>query len=291
MNTNITQDNTSSIVLNLERLSKEYANTLKQYYQLQLDYSNSFNNKFIQLQNSSFWGDFDLSQNTVNNGINECKALCISNPKCTGATYNSDKQYCWLRSGSGNVVQSSNNNYAIVPEKIQLLKQIQNTNNKLTNINQQINTIIQNSEILYKNQSNNRQINFNNLNMNYNKLIAEKIKIENEIKEYEKLDEKQNQSLMRVDSNYLWYYILFGLGLFFIFMLLKLSEYGKSVIDSGIQVIEGSRNVVADIGENIANVGQNAAINAGNILANAGDNIKNVANNVVGNVANIVPNK
>ena len=46
---------------------------------------------------------------------------------------------------------SSLNNYAIVPEKIQLLKKIQNTNDKLTNINQQINSLIENSKILYKN--------------------------------------------------------------------------------------------------------------------------------------------
>lgn len=87
---NVKQDNTNSVILSLEQLSKQYSNTLIKYNQAQLDYVNYLNNstktELQYLRGSAFWGEGEVKQGGVTN-IDGCKAMCQTTQGCTGATY------------------------------------------------------------------------------------------------------------------------------------------------------------------------------------------------------------
>lgn len=245
----------------------------------------NYNEKLNETKGTAFWGASGLSQGPADN-INECKAMCLSDSKCSGATYNPDKKYCWTRSGDGPVIPSLPNDYSIVPEKVRLLNIIKIYNQQLLNINKKISDIINNNLSLYKNQSVNRNINSNTLNKNFATLTAERNRIEEQIKKFESLNEEQNEYGMRIDYNYYWYFILMAIGFILIFILLKLTDYGKAVIDTAAEAIDTTKNVIVDAGNQIVDTTKNAvdsgkelAVNTGNALVNAGNEIKDAAVN------------
>ena len=94
-----------SIIMNLEELKSRYNNLLIQYKQAVANYVNYLKNNggqtsnslnFINVQGQAFWGTSGItSLNT--NSINTCQATCSSTPGCTGATFNPDKQSCWIQ--------------------------------------------------------------------------------------------------------------------------------------------------------------------------------------------------
>lgn len=286
---NIKNQQTNSVILNLEQLSKEYSNTLIKYNQAQIDYANyiknPIGNQLKELKGTAFWGTSGIKQGVATN-INQCKAMCSSNSKCTGATFNPDKKYCWTRGGEGPVVPSLPNDYALIPEKINLLSQVKIYNQRLLDINQKITSVINNNISLYKNQANNRTINNSRLNKNYLLLTAERNKIQQEINNYESLDKKQNENANKINSNYWWYFIFMGIGCILIFILLKLTEYGNALLETTGQVIDVTKNVVEDAGNQVLEAGKAAvdngkemAINAGQAVADAGNEIKDAAAN------------
>jgi hypothetical protein len=73
-----------------------------------------------------------------------CYSQCSQISGCTGATFNSQNNTCYLVNGDGNVVASTPNNYAIIPLSQKYLLNMQDLNKQLTDINQQIMQIIQN---------------------------------------------------------------------------------------------------------------------------------------------------
>ena len=257
------------------------------YYSIMPKYPNitNYNDTLNETKGTAFWGSSALNQGPANN-INECKAMCLSDKKCTGATYNPDKKYCWTRSGDGPVVPSAPNDYSIVPENIRLLNIIKIYNQQLLNINQKISSIINDNLSLYQNQAVNRNINSNNLNKNFAVLTAERNRIEEQIKKFESLNKEQNEYDLRINYNYYWYFILMAIGFILVFILLKLTEYGKAVIDTTAEVIDTTKNVVVDAGNQIidttkaaVDAGKELAVNTGNALANAGTEIKDAAVN------------
>lgn len=257
------------------------------YYSITQKYPNvtNYNETLKETKGTAFWGTSGLNQGTADN-INECKAMCLSDSKCTGATYNPDKKYCWTRSGQGPVIPSLANDYSIVPEKVRLLNIIKIYNQQLLDINQKISGIITNNLPLYQNQSVNRNINSGTLNKNFATLTAERNKINEQIKKFESLNQEQNEYDLRINSSYWWYFILMAIGLVLVYILLKLTEYGKAVIDTTAEAIDTTKNVIVDAGNQIVDTTKNAidsgkeiAVNTGNALVDAGNEIKDAAVN------------
>lgn len=287
---NIKNEQTNSTILSLEQLSKQYSNAIIKYNQAQLDYAYYLNkvtgNNLIHIKGSSFWGSTGLKQGNANN-INECKAMCLSNKKCTGATYNQDKKYCWTRTGNSAIIPSSSNEYAIIPEKINLLNNIKFYNQQLLNINKKINNIINNNIPLYKDQSKDRSANYPILNNNYRNLMLQREKIETEIKKFESLDRIQNENILKINYYSYIYFILIIFCFIFIFILLRLTYYGKVFIETTNDVIDTTKNVIVDAGNQVVNAGKvvadsgkQLALNAGDAVVNAGKELKDAAVNV-----------
>lgn len=95
-------------VIKLHELEKEYETTLIKYKQAYLDYMNSMNNdnnkKYTTTKNSIFyWGGKEITNQPVNS-INDCEALCSSNNGCSGGTFSSSSNHCWIISGNSELV-------------------------------------------------------------------------------------------------------------------------------------------------------------------------------------------
>lgn len=233
-----------SVILNLEILSAKYDTLLIQYKHAVADYMNFLNNspdsnKLMNIQGQAFWGTGQAgSQAAYPNisSVNNCSALCLKTPNCTGATYNptsNGKPMCWLRTGDGNPVPSSKTDYAIVPQAKQLLLNIQNINTQLTQVNNEILNKIQNSNKLYSSQYNERSLKASLLLENYNKLNKERIKMENMVNKYQELDQAQTEGNIKINSNYYSFLLLFALVIVIAIILTKFTVFSGSSGSSG----------------------------------------------------------
>ena len=92
--------------LSLSLLGQEYDALLTQYqqaYKNYIDYisSSSYSTSasaatYATMQGNTFWGTGGVSEG-ASNTVEECQGQCSSLSTCTGATFNPDKKYCWIR--------------------------------------------------------------------------------------------------------------------------------------------------------------------------------------------------
>jgi len=146
MSNNLEVDKVESSILKLQTLEAEFDLVMTQYKQAYLDYINSLqtkttnNNKkeFTVMQGKRFWGTSGIKDIVVNK-VEECQAACAEDMKCSGATFNSSSGYCWLRSGSGSVSISNNDNEsAIMPTLSQDINNLKELNDRLIELNGKI---------------------------------------------------------------------------------------------------------------------------------------------------------
>jgi hypothetical protein len=248
MNKNITENNidndndqTKSIVLSLEILSKEYDTVLIQYNQAQADYINYLKSQptnekdsdpLVDIKGTTFWGTDKLNEGIATD-VEECKAMCSSSTECTGATFNLDKEYCWTRTGNGSINVGLPSDYAIIPENVKHLKIITSLSEKLENINSKILKIINKGEPVYDAQNEQRKQQTQILNENYKILMREREKVERTIKKYQDLNKSQNQGEIYISKNYSTYIGLVLIILIVVGLLIKFSTSSSSNIQQG----------------------------------------------------------
>jgi hypothetical protein len=96
---------------------------------------------YATVPNATYWGQTGLSEGTSNSPT-ECLADCYSKPACSGATYDSDTKYCWIRTGDGRIAQGKQNQTAIIKKSILYAYQLKDLNAKLQKINTEITDLI-----------------------------------------------------------------------------------------------------------------------------------------------------
>jgi hypothetical protein len=89
------------------------------------------------LKGYTFWGKRAVSSTNATTD-SDCKTSCANNSKCTGATFNTSKQLCWIRTGNGEISEGLSDDYAIVPKLKQQAYILQQLNEKLTKLNTDI---------------------------------------------------------------------------------------------------------------------------------------------------------
>lgn len=215
INTTEEEKKEQSSIIALETLVKEYDVVLTKYIQAQSDYITTLNSenkpsqrKFLTNQGTAFWGEYGISENSADN-VNSCVASCSLNPKCSGATFNSAEQYCRLRGGVGDLVAASKNEISIIPESTNQLDLLRKLNEKLIQINNQITQMISANMPLYTQNKQEMDMKNNALKKNYYKLTADKMKIEEQIKENEDLHRQKENNALILNSNYSKYMIYF----------------------------------------------------------------------------------
>jgi len=244
-----------SIAMNLESLKAEASKLLIQYKQAVLNYVNylreeslspSTSRSVSSVNGQSYWGSFGISQ-MENSSLQECEAACFNNRSCTGATFNSKKQTCWIRGGKSSVVPSSSEDIAVLPKATQLASTIKGINEQLTSVIEKILGIINggNSNEIYATQTQNRELNSQTLLQDYNNLVAEREKIEHILYEYQNLDKTQKDSHLIVNQNYYTFLLLLGLVILVCFLLMKFTFGSK------IEIGFPSLNFDGELGKNV----------------------------------------
>jgi hypothetical protein len=237
-NSNSQAFNKDSVILNLETLNKQYDKVLLEYRNavtnyinfLQQDVSSNGGPQISTAQGYIYTGTI-LSQST-SSSLQSCQASCANTPGCTGATYkNSDNKKCILNSGEIKLTSGTENDYAIIKQGKDLLLIVQQKNDLLININKKIDDEMKNSgKPLYNELKQTQDSQSDDLNSQFNTLTDEKRNIDKLLKQYETLDQKQQNTNISVDSNYSMYFSLIILALIIIFALMFFSAPSKPAV-------------------------------------------------------------
>ena len=174
----------------------------------------------VDIKGAAFWGSEGLSEGEATD-VEQCKAMCSADSKCSGATFNSDKQYCWIRTGNGSITTGTENDYAIIPENLKHLKIIQNLSEQLTDINKQILQIMNNGQPLYSEQDMQRKRQTIVLNKNYKRLMDERERVDKVIKKYKDLETSQGQGETFINEKYAKFIIYIIIAIVIIFLCIK----------------------------------------------------------------------
>jgi len=233
----------------LQTLSNQFNTLLTEYQNTYTEFMNVINSNdtsFTTVENSVFSGASVINTNTVSN-INDCTTACSSNTSCSGATFTpnsstNSNSNCTLSSGSGNIVNLKNST-AIVKKGLYYSYQLQNLNQQLMDINQEINNTINKSNT--KHQNNLDQINQRgeSLQKNYVVLTDEREHINLMIREFETLNQAQQNSDINVTMNYYNYIVLLFVAILLILLLLRFSVSSEQT--------GGGRNSVSNIFKNL----------------------------------------
>ena len=219
-------------ILKLQVLETEFNLVMKQYEQAHMNYIASLqsqgalndSNKFVSLQGRVFWGTSGLKEGAVDSE-EKCKALCSSDPLCTGATYNSSKSYCWTRSGKGSIAVGKDDEYALISDLTQSINNINQLNNRLTDLNQKIEKTL--AEIVPEEQAQIEEKNSKRKKMQdvYQQLIVDRKNIDDMLKEYRMLDQQYSDNSIYVQQTNTAYILWFIFAIIIVFFTLKLQFF------------------------------------------------------------------
>ena len=239
MKSNESKSNESkSNVLDLESTEKEIQNTQIQYEEAYKNYIHLLNSpkvskEYIQLKGRTYWGVKGLNQTAVTN-VDNCQALCSSNPLCTGATFVANKNFCFVRGGEGDLMAGSDTSVAIVTQLQNATLQLKALNDKLLYLNQQLNMLINKSQPDYHKgimDTNNKGIKLHN---NYNELLEQQKEINALLNQYQSVNAEYKDSSLLVNQEsfiYRFFYVLVVLIIFIgIIILFNLGSGGFNIV-------------------------------------------------------------
>ena len=183
---------------------------------------------FTSVKGSTFLGTGSLKESDATT-VEECQAMCSSDSKCSGATFNVDKQYCMTRTGEGPVIPGTTGDYAIIPAKVKLLSIVKKLNEKLSDINKKILYQVSNGDPLYSQQSTERREQAVKLEKNYQSLKDERDKIEQIIKDEGDLIKSQELGNIYISQKYSLFIMLSVIAIIIIFLVFKFGSPNTNV--------------------------------------------------------------
>lgn len=207
-------DKMTSTLLKCEVLEKEYENILNQYQEALNNYinllqTNSTSNgdntssvsNYAQLNGRAWWGTSGLKEGSVAT-VGECESMCASDEKCTGATFNPVKRYCWARQGDGRITTGLDSDIALIPKQKEALVILNSLNERLLNINQQLNMELSQLKPQATLQQKEKNMKQQQLTIYYEKLLDQKRQMEKQLNEYRSINEDlKNENLYTTQEN------------------------------------------------------------------------------------------
>lgn len=199
-------DKLKEAIIKVETLQKEYEVTLQQYEESSNNYINTIDsqdgsNTFVALKGRTWWGSSGLKEGSVETQ-NECESMCSADAKCTGATFNPVKKYCWTRGGDGKLAPGEDEDYALLTRQNAALGLTNSLNDKLISINTKINKLLQDIEPHVDKQKQEVNTKHKQLNDSYKKLLDNKIAMEKQLQDYYSVDQQnESQSLFVNQKN------------------------------------------------------------------------------------------
>jgi hypothetical protein len=169
-------------------------------------YGNSTNystNKsyFSALKGRTWWGTTPLSEGPASTQ-EECENMCANSDKCSGATFNPVKRYCWTRSGDSNISTGQDDDYALISQQKEALSLMQSLNDKLLDLNNKITTELSIINPQVKQQQIDKNLKQQQLTESYQELLNQKNVIDAHLQEYYSVEQDDmNQSLYTISQN------------------------------------------------------------------------------------------
>jgi chromosome segregation ATPase len=204
----INNDKMKEALIKVETLQKEYEVTLQQYQEavnnyintLQTNTSNTDNQvKYTVLKGRSWWGLKGVSEGTVDTQ-EECETMCSNADKCSGATFNPVKRYCWTRTGDGEISAGSDTDYALIPKQKDSLRIMKVLNDRLLKINSEISKELTNVNPSIKEQLQENNIKKEQLNKSYTALLEQKMEMEKQLQAFYSIEEENTNSNLYVNQ-------------------------------------------------------------------------------------------
>uniref|UniRef100_A0A6C0E1X1 Apple domain-containing protein n=1 Tax=viral metagenome TaxID=1070528 RepID=A0A6C0E1X1_9ZZZZ len=209
MNNN-NDDKLESINIQIETLEKEYMLILKQYETAYANYISNLNSQqqepnnsdsFSAFQGRTYWGTYGIKEGSAGTQ-KECESMCLSDTKCTGATFNPSKRYCWTRGGDSGLTVGTDSDYALIPKIKENLILLKNLNQRLMDLNKRISNKLSMLYPLAKEETNTKNEKQNELIQSYSDLVNEQTHLESVLKEYETLEDTlKNNTLYVTQKN------------------------------------------------------------------------------------------
>jgi hypothetical protein len=208
-------------LIKVETLEKEYEVTLKQYQEAFNNYINSIQlnssntqpdtttttattattTKYSEFNGRAWWGSYGLKEGSANSK-EDCETMCASNDKCTGATFNPVKRYCWTRGGDGQISTGIDSDIALLPQQKATLLVLKSLNDKMITLNTNISDELKNINPEVEEQQKQKNEKQKKLNEYYQKLLEQKVQMEKQLYEYSSIEEEyENQDLYANQQN------------------------------------------------------------------------------------------
>lgn len=201
-------DKIKSSLIKVQALQKEYEVTLRQYQEAVQNFIMNLQSKsslktdknvYTALKGRSWWGTTGLSERSVSTQ-KECENMCASSSKCSGATFNPVKRYCWTRSGESMITPGRNDDYALITQQKASVSAMIYLNQKLLDLNKEITNELKNINPEVKEQYNETNIKQKELALSYDYLLEQKIALDKELREYYSIDEEENNQSIYVNQ-------------------------------------------------------------------------------------------
>ena len=200
----IQNDKINSALIKLETLQKEYEVTLQQYQEAGKNYITALqsnDNNFIALKGRSWWGTSGLTEGPASTQ-EECENMCANSSKCSGATFNPVKRYCWTRTGNSSLTVGRDDDYALISQQKSSLTTMKYLNQKLLDLNTEITTELSNINPEIETQNMEKNAKQEQLLQSYEKMLEQKIELEKQLQDYYSVEQEQdNQSLIVNQQN------------------------------------------------------------------------------------------
>lgn len=201
---------------------------------------------YATVPHAAYWGQTGLSEGTAHSP-SECLADCYSKPHCTGATFDADTNYCWVRGGDGRVTPGKANQTAVIKKTVLYGYQLQEMIQKLDHFRSQIDAIITANAVLIENDAQlraQRDTLLQHVRMMTGAGQAELNVLQSR---HDTIVEATQNSALLVNQNYSRYVLyLFGaiiLGIF-LFKILLIPNSGATQ-ESALNVIRGGSRHIA----------------------------------------------
>ena len=163
--------------------------------------NNTNKSYFSALKGRTWWGTAPLSEGPASTQ-EECENMCANSDKCSGATFNPVKRYCWTRSGDGIITPGQDDYYALITKQKEALSVMQVLNDKLLDLNNKITTELSNINPEVKQQQTNKNLKQQQLTESYQELLNQKNDIDTQLQEYYSVEQDDmNQSLNTNSQN------------------------------------------------------------------------------------------
>jgi len=182
------------------------------------------NKNFVSLKGRTYWGISGLKEGAVDSE-NDCKALCSSDPLCTGATYNAGKAYCWTRSGKGDIAPGLGDDVALITEVTQNANTVQQLNDKLTELNLKIGEALNKAIPEVRLQMNEKAEKQDTLQSVYSQLLIDRKNIDSMLKEYQMIEQQYDDKTIYVEQNHSAHILWIIIAILVIIFTLKMQFF------------------------------------------------------------------